>query len=206
MNDTSIFQNYSKKFLALIIKRLLDNNFEVNNPYEDDKNFETFENAVEPFGDPASDIDMEFFAKLIDINEGLCEEIAKSEKPKKSLYDALVIPKIDQYRIYWKENGSCSYTNYYREEWSSYDQNWVEYAKDKAHNDGNYSKYESEFETEYDNYEPYDETTTDIEKISESKSSSLDKLISENATYVIDSLDRKSLLILKSIIDKKLGF
>jgi hypothetical protein len=44
-----------------------------------------------------------------------------------------------------------------------------------------------------------------IEKISEEKKSGIDNLVIENTSYAIDSLDRKSLIILKSIIDKKLG-
>ena len=57
----------------------------------------------------------------------------------------------------------------------------------------------------YADLETYDETYTNIEKINEENQSGIDKLVIENTSYAIDSLDRKSLIILKSIIDKKLG-
>jgi hypothetical protein len=123
----------------------------------------------------------------------------------KSLYERLEIPKIDKYNVHWKESGSCNYTRFYRDTWSSYDEDWVEYAMDTANSNGNYSKWEAEYDEDYENFEAYDDTYTSIEKITETKQSGIDKLVIENTSYAIDSLDRKSLIILKSIIDKKLG-
>jgi hypothetical protein len=204
MEDISLFHNYSKKHLAFIIIGLIKNDFDFENPYSDDDNITILEDAAEPFGESISDIDMEFFAKLIKNNRELAVQIANS-KPSKSLYERLEIPKIDKYNVNWKETGSCSYTRFFRDTWSSYDENWVEYAMDKANSDGNYSKWESEYDEDYDYFEPYDETYTNIEKINEENQSGIDKLVIENTSYAIDSLDRKSLIILKSIIDKKLG-
>jgi hypothetical protein len=204
MEDISLFHNYSKKHLAFIIIGLIKNDFDFENPYSDDDNITILEDAAEPFGESISDIDMEFFAKLIKNNRELAVQIANS-KPSKSLYERLEIPKIDKYNVNWKETGSCSYTRFFRDTWSSYDENWVEYAMDKANSDGNYSKWESKYDVDYDYFEPYDETYTNIEKINEENQSGIDKLVIENTSYAIDSLDRKSLIILKSIIDKKLG-
>jgi hypothetical protein len=204
MEISSLFQNYSKKHLAFIISGLINNKFDFTNPYEDDDNIEILEDAVKPFGESISDIDMEFFAKLIQNDEELAVEIANS-KPSKSLYERLVIPKVDKYNVHWKETGSCTYERFFRDTWSSYDEDWVENGIDKGHNDGSYEKWLAEYDTDYENFEVYDDTYTSIEKIVETKQSGIDKLVIENTSYAIDSLDRKSLIILKSIIDKKLG-
>lgn len=204
MENISLFNNYSKKHLAFIITNLINKDFDFEAPYSDDDNITILEEATEPFGESISDIDMEFFAKLIKNNRELAIEIANS-KPSKSLYERLEIPKIDKYNVNWKESGSCDYRRFFRDTWSSYDENWVEYAMDKAHSDGNYSKWESEYDDDYENFEAYDETYTNIEKINEENQSGINKLVIENTSYAIDSLDRKSLIILKSIIDKKLG-
>jgi hypothetical protein len=204
MEDSSLFHKYSKKHLAFIISELINKNFDFTAPYADDNNIEILEEAVKPFGESISDIDMEFFAKLIQNDEELAVQISNS-KPSKSLYERLEIPKIDKYNVHWKERGSCDYMRFYRDTWSSYDQDWVEYAMDSANNNGNYSKWEAEYDEDYENFEAYDDTYTSIEKISEEKKSGIDNLVIENTSYAIDSLDRKSLIILKSIIDKKLG-
>jgi hypothetical protein len=204
MENASLFQNYSKKHLAFIISELINNNFDFTDPYADDDNMQILEDVVKPFGESISDIDMEFFAKLIKNDEELAVQIGNS-KPSKSLYERLVIPKVDKYNVHWKEYGTCTYERYFRDTWDSYDQDWVEYAIDKAHNDGNYVKWDAEYDTDYENFETHDDTYTSIEKITETKQSGIDKLVIENTSYAIDSLDRKSLIILKSIIDKKLG-
>lgn len=207
MEEVSLFQVYPKKHLAFIIKELLDNNFDWEDPYADDDNIEILESAVAPFNESVSDIDMEFFAKLIEINEQIALLIQTS-KPNKNLYERLELPKIEKYKVYWKEWGSCSYTRYFNDEWSSYDDSWVESAMDSAHNHGSWDKWGADSETEYDDCETYDDTVTDIERIQTDKNineSILNKLVKEDTSYAIDSLDRETLIILKSLIDKKLG-
>jgi len=204
MEDISLFHKYPKKHLAFIISELIKKDFDFENPYSDDDNINILYEAVEPFGESISDIDMEFFAKIIRDDKELAIEIANS-KPSKSLYERLEIPKIDKYNVNWKETGSCTYERYFRDTWSSYDENWVELAIDSANNEGTYAKWEAEYDVDYENFDMYDDTYTSIEKITETKQSGIDKLVIENTSYAIDSLDRKSLIILKSIIDKKLG-
>ena len=208
MEDISLFHNYPKKILAFIIKELLDNNFNWKSPYDDaEDNIEIVEKVTAPFGEPISDIDMEFFAKLIEINESISNEISNSPF-KKSLYDTLQLPEVEKYEVHWKEYGSCTFKRFFRDTWFSYDENWVESGMNKGNNDGSYEKWSAENDTDYEDFDTYDDTYTSIEKIQNNKTTNesiLDKLIKEDTSYAIDSLDRKSLIILKSIIDKKLG-
>ena len=206
MEDVSLFHAYPKKHLAFIIKELLDNNFDWEDPYADDGNISILESAAAPFNEGVSDIDMEFFAKLIEINEQIALLIQTS-KPNKNLYERLELPKIEKYRVFWKEWGSCHFTRYYNDEWSSYDGNWVQSAMDSAHNSGSRDKWSAETDTEYDDCETYDDTVTHIDRIETNKTineSIINKLIKEDTSYAIDSLDRETLIILKSLIDKKL--
>jgi hypothetical protein len=62
-------------------------------------------------------------------------------------------------------------------------------------------------ETEYDNYEESDYDYEDVYEIDESKNrneSVLDKLVIENTSEVIGSLDKKTLIKLKFIIESRL--
>jgi hypothetical protein len=93
---------------------------------------------------------------------------------------------------------------------SSYDEGWVEDAARQGYDDGNWDLYEGTVrgKTDYDNYEMNDYTIEGVhryyEKPNQIKDSILNKLVIENTSEVIDSLDKNTLLKLKRMIDSKL--
>jgi hypothetical protein len=150
--------------------------------------------------DVVDDIDIQFFTKFIKINRRLISEI--SETKDKSLIDKLVIPIAKTYEMLYNTWGSCTYEEFLKQEVDSYDEEWVRISILRDEADGYWNTYEgSQYsEPQYDNYE---ESGWNIESVHESNEN-----IQENnfkkTTKVISSMDKKSLLELKSIIDSRL--
>ena len=85
---------------------------------------------------------------------------------------------------------------------------WVKDSAEQQRNDGNWDLYNGRSlrDTTYDNFEESDYSFDDVKPVSESslKESLLDRLVLENTSEVVSSLDRQTLLKLKSIIDSRL--
>jgi hypothetical protein len=85
---------------------------------------------------------------------------------------------------------------------------WVQDSAEQQRNDGNWDLYNGNNlrDTTYDNFEESDYNFDNVQPVSESslKESLLDRLVIENTSEVVSSLDRQTLLKLKSIIDSRL--
>ena len=103
--------------------------------------------------------------------------------------------------------GSCSFTNYMVQEFDSYDEEWVKDSAQQKNSDGNWNMWEGSErrDTEYENFEESDYSFGDVYEIDDTKNESvLGRLVIENTSEVVNSLDRKTLLELRRIIDSKL--
>jgi len=198
MANQSYFSKLPKKQLVLISEQLIDKNFDtgVYNSSSYDKSYTTLENVAGYFSLNVSDEDVEFFGKFIDINDGILSRIFETKD--KSLYDQLIIPVAKEYKVEYSVWGSCTYVEYYETTWSSYDKDWVTDSMRHARDDGNWDLYYGkEVDTTYDNNEMSDyefDEVTEVDEVNES--------IKKNT--IIESLDKKTLLELRGLIDKKL--
>jgi hypothetical protein len=127
----------------------------------------------------------------------------------RELIEQLVIPVAKSYNLNYSTWGSCTYTNYLTQEFDSYDYDWVKDSATQQINDGNWSMYDGQetSSTEYDNFEENDYSFDDVYVVDKSKiknESVLDRLVIENTSEVIGSLDKKTLIKLKSIIESRL--
>jgi hypothetical protein len=198
MANQSYFSKLPKKQLVLISEQLIDKKFntQVYNSYSYDKSYITLENVAGYFSLNVSDEDVEFFGKFIDINDGILSQIFETKD--KSLYDQLIIPVAKEYKVEYSVWGSCTYTENYETTWTSYDKDWVTDSMRHARDEGNWDTYEGkEVDTSYDNYDMNDyefDEVTEVDEVNES--------IKKNT--IIESLDKKTLLELRGLIDKKL--
>jgi hypothetical protein len=198
MANQSYFSKLPKKQLVLISEQLIDKNFDtgVYNSSSYDKSYTTLENVAGYFSLNVSDEDVEFFGKFIDINDGILSRIFETKD--KSLYDQLIIPVAKEYKVEYSVWGSCTYVEYYETTWSSYDKDWVTDSMRHARDDGNWDiHYGKQVDTTYDNWEMNDyefDEVTEVDEVNES--------IKKNT--IIESLDKKTLLELRGLIDKKL--
>lgn len=202
----STFSNWPKSKLVLFCKELVEKDFEWEQPYDVgyDQNFQRLEKVGKFFDEPISSEDYQFIAKFMKINWPVLFEIY--EKKDKSLYDKLVIPVPKEYIVVAKGWGSCTYDEVYEDTYTCYDGSWVRDAVYQDSRDGNWNYFEGRhIDTDYDNHELSDwEIESVEEKQPRLKESLLQKLVLENTDSVLDSLDRDSLLKMKSMIEMKL--
>ena len=214
MASQSQFSKLSKKQLVFICEKLVDEDFPIGNPYISDFEdaFSILEDVSKYFGISATHEDVEFFSKLLEINDELIADLFANNKQlmkNRELFDQLVIPVAKTYNLNYSSWGTCSYTNYMVQEFDSYDEEWVKDSAILQNNDGNWSMWEGRErrDTEYENFEESDYYFGDVYEVNETATqneSILGKLVVENTKDVVKSLDKKTLLELRRIIDSNL--
>jgi len=212
--EQSQFSKLPKKQLVFICEKLVDEDFPIGNPYESDYDnaYNILQQVSKYFSVEASHEDVEFFAKFLQINDDLIADLFANNREQmnnRELIEQLVIPVAKSYNMNYSSWGSCSFTNYMVQEFDSYDEEWVKDSAQQQNNDGNWNMWEGSErrDTEYENFEESDYSFGDVYEVNESDTkneSVLDRLVIENTSEVVNSLDRKTLLELRRIIDSKL--
>jgi hypothetical protein len=213
------FSKLPKKQLAFIIERLINDNFPIGNPYNEDYDgaYKTLSNIGNYFNIPVNDEDVQFFSKLLDINKDVVSELVANNGERlkdKSLYEQLEIPEVKTYDLRYSVWGTCNYTEYLSQKFDSYDIDWVRASANQQREDGNWDYYEGTNvrDTEYENFEESDVTFDNVYQVNDDdttnfdvrRESMLDRLVIENTQDVVKSLDKKTLIKLKSIIESRL--
>lgn len=210
MADQSQFSRYPKKHLIFICERLIDSGFDASYPYDNyDDSHKALEEIGKYFNTSISDEDVQFFGKLLNDNDNLIADIFANQgadRNNKELIEQLEIPVAKDYELEYTVDGTCNYTEYYTYKVSAYDKSWVDDSIRQQHNDGNFDLYEGKLEnTDYDNWEMNDWEFQRVNEITpEVKESLLSKLVIENTQDALNSLDKKTLIKLKSIIESRL--
>ena len=201
----SVFSKFPKSKLVVISKALSDSDFEFEEPYDRfENNFKTLENVIKYFGEEVSSEDFQFLAKFMKINYPVLFELYQTKD--KSLYDKLIIPIPKEYKVEYYVWGSCTYTEYLEDKVTCYDKNWVRDSVYQDERDGNWNPFEGKnTNTDYDNHEMSDWSIEDVDVIeSNTNESVFTKLVLENTNSILDSVDRDTLLKMKSMIESKL--
>ena len=206
--EQSQFSKLPKRQLIRIIEKLVDEDFPTGNPYDHD--YDSLHELVEGIGSyyniDAMYEDVEFFSKFLEMNDELLSKIFDPNGDK-TLMDELVIPVAQTYELLYNVWGSCTYDEYMGQKFDSYDMDWVEDSARQQQSEGNWDLYDgyNVRETVYENFDESDYSFQEVRPVSESvKESLLDRLVLENTSEVVSSLDRQTLLKLKSIIDSRL--
>lgn len=212
MTEQSQFSKFSKKHLLFIAEKLIDAGFPNGNPYYDneyDEHFKELQSIGNYFNVNVVDEDVQFFAKFLDINDDLLSNIFSSGD--KSLANNLEIPIAKTYNLHYTVWGSCSYEEFLAQKFDAYDKDWVADSANQQRNDGNWDLYDGVIrrEAEYDNFEESDHSFGDVYEVNEDgtykiRESILDRLVLENTSEVVSSLDKQTLLKLKQIIESRL--
>lgn len=208
MAEQSQFSKLPKKQLVLIAEKLIDEDFPTGNPYDSysfSEAYETLSTIGKYFSITAVHEDVEFFSKFLEMNDDVLADIF--ETGDKTLYDKLVIPVAQTYELRYSVWGSCTFEDYMGQKFDSYDMNWVEDSARQQRDDGNWDLFDgyNVSDTTYDNFDTSDYSFDEVRYVSEPvKESLLNRLVLENTSEVVSSLDRETLLKLKSIIDSRL--
>ena len=219
MATQSQFSKLPKKQFVFISEKLIDEEFPIGNPYDQDFDhaYNTLQEVSRYFNIEATHEDVEFFSKLLEINDNLIADLFannREEMRSKELTEQLVIPVAKTYDLHYTVVGTCNFEDNMAQHFDSYDKDWVRDSANQQRNDGNWDFYDGRNirETEYDNFETHDETYNHVYEVNEDyikndlvNESILDRLVIENTKDVVNSLDKKTLLKLKSIIESRLS-
>jgi hypothetical protein len=212
----SQFSKLPKKQLVFIAEKLVDEDFPIGNPYDTD--FDIAYNDLKKistyFSIEATQEDVEFFSKFLEVNEDIIADLFANNREQmrnSSLIEKLVIPVAKTYDLHYTTWGTCSYTEYKASYFDSYDKDWVTDSASQQRNDGNWDMWDGRDvrDTEYENYEEADSTYDHVYNVDDKQEtiyseSILDKLVIENTKDVVNSLDKNTLIKLKSIIESRL--
>lgn len=196
----SKYEKLEKKKLVFISQRLIEDEFNYDDPYENiDKSHKILFSILNYFGFNSPDnIDIEFFAKLIQENE---EIIDSEDGLKKS--NNIIIPKSSKYKFFYSLDARISQTENYYSTWESYESEWVKESVYSELYTGDWDYYNGTLigEDVYDS-DSSDFEFTGLELISENNKKS--NMVLENAEKALNQLDRTTLIRLRNIIDNKL--
>jgi len=210
----SQFSRLPNKQLLFIAEKLVDENFPIGNPYDDDfeEAYSVLQSVSKYFNIVAANEDVEFFAKLLEINDDLIADLFANNKEQmknKELIEKLVIPVAKSYNLLYDVWGTCNYTDYKQQEFDSYDKNWVKESAHQQMTDGDWSTWDGQDrrESEYDNYEESNWEFNSVYEVEDKpvQETLLSKLVLENTSDVINSLDRTTLIKLRNLINQKLS-
>jgi hypothetical protein len=205
MVEVSVFSKRPMNQLIFISEKLIDYGFEARNLYDNyDQNFKYAETVISLFNVKATNVDVEFFAKFIDDNDDVLAEFFETKD--KSLYSKFVIPEPSEYFVYYDINGTANVTEKHRTKHSCYSNNWVARSLRELEYNGDWDIYDGSYiSADHYDFETNGYDITDWDKVdSNIKESMLGRLVVENTSEVVNSLDKDTLLKLKNIIDQKL--
>ena len=151
-------------------------------------------------------VDIEFVAKFISLNENLLRSWIDGEKKFDEISSELVKPRPKKYMVYYSSKGRGYVIQKYSTDWTSYDKDWIDESMRELSSMGDWSYYEGDYlGTDVDDFDEDSLDIDEIEVLNEGQNKSiLNKLVVENTSEVINSLDKKTLLELRKLIDSKL--
>jgi hypothetical protein len=212
----SQFSKLPKKQLVFISEKLVDEEFPIGNPYDSDFDgaYNTLKQVANYFSLEVTQEDVEFFSKFLEVNEDIIADLFANNREQMrnpSLIEQLVIPVAKTYDLHYTSWGNCSYTEYKGQYFDAYDKNWVRDSAEQQRNDGNWDMWDGRDlrDTEYENFEETDSEYNHVYDVNDKQEtiyseSILDKLVIENTKDVVNSLDKNTLIKLKSIIESRL--
>jgi hypothetical protein len=131
------------------------------------------------------------------------------ETKDKSLLSELEYPINKMFKIPYEIHSNQSVLENYTVNWDSYDKKFVRSSLIEARNDGNFDEWTGDLQrtdvldSETTDWIINDEDITEIN--TEKTESILDRLVIENTSSVINSLDRNTLINLRNIINSRLS-
>jgi len=201
------------KITCYIAAALLKKNFDFKNPYND--NTHVYYDMLEDLTSATLNqilnetLDLEFMAKFIDLNSALLTKWMDKEVKFNEIQNKLVIPKPTVYTVAYEVWGSCVLTEKYVVDWSSYDESFIDDAIEHARDDDKFNYWDGEYvEHETDNFEADNFQIDWVEKkktnVGENKKN-YSKMILEKSDTFLEQFDKKSLIKLRNLIDRKLN-
>lgn len=202
MAEQSRFTNQSKKFLLKIVSELTNTEFNFDEPYYDmDKNVTILYKIIKKYMTGQIEYtDVEFFCKLYEENEELVKNYIETKDIE--LSENLELPVVNKYKFYYKTQERWWVTLFYYDEFDSYSKDWVTDQVNKLQEDGNWGYHDGhQYDRDIDDSEWDDVFYGDVELIEPKTNENYEF---KKTKSVIGKLDKKTLLELREMIDKRL--
>ena len=207
--DESVFSKKNPEMLLFIIKQSIEKGFDFENPYSYFvKNYQILEKVCKVVGINSLEYrDVDFISKFMTNNSELIQKIFETKD--KSLLSQLEYPKNKMFKVPYELYSHQSIVEHYTVNWDSYDKDFVRNSLIEARNDGNFDEWTGDLQrtdildSETSDFIINDEEITEIN--TEKTESILDRLVIENTSSVINSLDRNTLINLRNIINSRLS-
>lgn len=204
----SELENIDKRILTRIVKKLDDDEFFNKEIYYDMTDLiDILNDSVKIFGLSGMEyIDVEFLYQFEKINRDIFRKIFNNQTSKEEkflLIDSLDIPSTQEFNVNYSVYGSASVSYDYSGRFESYSSQYVADQVRYQYNDGILDYWDGELVNgpEIDNYETHDFIVGDIDNRTSRK-----KRYGESYKIpTLNSLDKRSLLILKEAIDRRLS-
>jgi hypothetical protein len=195
------------KILIEIASLVLSTDFNYTDPYDDfGDNKKILEDSSKWASVEVDTLDVEFISKFIIENKPLLDKVISNEVNTTQIIPDLEIPKKNKYKIDYQVWGNAILTENYNTTWDSYNQSWAKKSLRHSYNEGEFDYWQGEYvDNETDNFENDNFEITWVESINESKKSILSRLVIENTSEVLNDLDKRTLIELRNLINRKLS-
>ena len=207
--DESVFSKKNPEMLLFIIKQSIEKGFDFENPYSYFvKNYQILEKVCKVVGINSLEYrDVDFISKFMTDNSELIQKIFETKD--KSLLSELEYPINKMFKIPYEIYSNQSILENYTVNWDSYDKKFVRSSLIETRNDGNFDEWTGDLQrtdvldSEVSEWIINDDEITEIN--TEKTESILDRLVIENTSSVINSLNRNTLINLRNIINSRLS-
>lgn len=138
--------------------------------------------------------DLEFMSKFISTNLSVIQDFLNTKDLEK--LELIVYPEQTNYTVFYEVWGPATFTEKYSVSWPSYDKDWVSKSIKESYYDAEFYYYDGNYQDyEVDNFETQNFEVIDY--IAENKKKS-------NNKPLLETLDKKTLLKLRKVIDERL--
>lgn len=195
------------KILIEVASLILSTDFDYKDPYDDfGDNKKILEDSSKWASVEVDTLDVEFISKFIIENKPLLEKVISNEVNTNQIIPELEIPQANKYRIDYEVWGNATLTENYKTTWDSYDESWAKESLRNSYYEGEFDYWQGEYiDHETDNFDNDNFEITWVHRLDENKKTLLSKIVVENTTDVLDSLDEETLLNLRNLINQKLS-
>ena len=203
----SVLERQPPKVLLKLSQLLMGLELPYSNPFDDDyDNLKLLNSTASWIGEKLNIEDLEFISAFIVKNEDLIQKLDRKEITYKEAIQEIVIPQKKSYKLNYEIWGPATLTEQYHTEWESYFKEWVKDSLRYSYNEGHFDYYQGTYDGyETDNFEPDNFEIYNVDEVIENKEKLLDKLVLENTSELLQSLDKNTLIQLRNLINQKLS-
>lgn len=149
-------------------------------------------------------LEIEFICKFIKNNLEYLKPWFENKTKFADISNSLKLPEEKNFKIYYEVWGGATLTEKYYDTITCYDSNWVKDSVQESRNNDSWNYWDGTYEGyETDNFDADNFDVTDVQELS--KGSMNESVSWKKTKSSLDRLDRKTLIELRNLINRKLS-